>query len=554
MELACPGCGRKNPAGSKFCNGCGADLAKRKEATAINYSEPKSYTPKFLVEKILTSRSAIEGERKLVTVMFADVAGFTSMSEKLDPEDVHRIMDGCFRVLMEEIHKFEGTVNEFRGDGVMALFGAPIAHEDHAQRACYAALDIQKALTSYSQKLVHAHGIDFKMRVGLNSGYLVVGTIGDDLRMDYTALGDTANLAARMESSATPGKVLLSGNTYRLVREYFEFNPKGPTKVKGKEEPQESYKLVRAKEIETRLEAAAVRGLTELVGRRPEMEFLRAAFERVKDGEAQTVDVVGEAGVGKSRPVYEFRKNLGDPVTFVTGRCVNHGRNVNFLPVIDLFRAVFGIEEGMDEGEVGNHIEQKAGNGLAATIPFLRNLLSLKVDDPKFTMLDAEGRKYATFEAVKDHLIHLSKAKPLVVFLEDVHWMDRISEDLFTFFSRCIAGHPVLMLSAYRPEGSPRWAKGAQHYQRLTLETLSSGSSVQLVRNILGRLPLDPALEQRIVEKTGGNPFLWKKSSGNCSTGEISSELATRTRAGAQSRNYGFRILFREFWQPEWTA
>ena len=507
IEMTCPECAKPIPPDSKFCLECGYDLKKPKTSPPIDFKQPQSYTPKHLADKILTSRSAIEGERKLVTVLFADVAGFTAMSERLDPEDVHRIMDGCFQILMEEIHKYEGTVNEFKGDGLMALFGAPIAHEDHAQRACYASLNIQKALAAYQEKLKQAYGLDFEMRIGLNSGTLVVGTIGDDLRMDYTALGDTANLAARIETLAAPGSVLLSSNTFRLVQDYFECLAKEKTLVKGKEEPQESYELVRTKEIETRLEASAARGLTELVGRHPEMEFLRAAFARVKDGEAQIVDLVGEAGVGKSRLVYEFRKSLGDGASFVTGRCVNYGRNVNYLPVTDLFKAFLGVEEGLNEAEIGDRIARNTPKGLEAVVPFIRNLLSLKVEDPAFTMLDAEGRKYAAFEAVKNLLIHLSKGKPLVVFLEDVHWMDRISEDLFSFFSRCLLGQRILMLSAYRPEGFPRWARGAQNYHRLVLETLSSGSSVQLVRNILGGLPLDQALEQRIVKKTGGNPF-----------------------------------------------
>jgi class 3 adenylate cyclase/tetratricopeptide (TPR) repeat protein len=507
MELECPRCKAKLPLGKKFCGECGYQLTKPSETPQVDYSSPQSYTPKFLAEKILTTRSAMEGERKLVTVLFADVANFTTLSEKLDPEEVHTIMDGCFKILMDEIHKYEGTINQFTGDGVMALFGAPIAHEDHAQRACYAALSSQKALALYEEKVKREFGVEFKMRMGLNSGPVVVGSIGDNLRMDYTAQGDTANLAARMESASAPGTALVSGNTHRLVREYFEFIPKGSIQVKGKGEPQEAYELVGAKEVETRLEAATLRGLTALVGRSPEMEFLRASFDRVKDGDAQIVDVVGEAGVGKSRLVYEFRRTLGDRVTFLTCRCLNYGRNVNFLPVKDLLRSIFSIKERMEETEVAARIEQKARNGLEAMVPFFKDLLSLKVDDPKFTMLDAEGRKYATFEAVKELLIHLSKAKPLVVFLEDIHWIDGISEDLFTFFSRCMRGHPVLMLTAYRPEGSPRWAIGAQSYHRLVLETLSSGSSVQLVHNILGGLSLDQEVEQRVVEKTGGNPF-----------------------------------------------
>ena len=218
IESFCPNCAAKIPAGKKFCGDCGHDLRKPVEASLIDYSEPQTYTPKPLADKILTTRSSIEGERKLVTVLFADVANYTSISEKLDPEEVHQIMDGCFRILMDEIHRCEGTINQFTGDGVMALFGAPVAHEDHAQRACHAALAIQKAIGGYGEKIRSDCGVDFKMRMGLNSGPVIVGAIGDDLRMDYTAVGDTTNLASRMETMAAPGTVL-------RLREYPSADP-----------------------------------------------------------------------------------------------------------------------------------------------------------------------------------------------------------------------------------------------------------------------------------------------------------------------------------------
>ncbi|MCP4296533.1 MAG: guanylate cyclase, partial [Proteobacteria bacterium] len=241
LELECPACKAKLPLGKKFCGDCGHALKEPQEIPAIDYTKPQSYTPKFLADKILTNRSALEGERKLVTVLFADVANYTAMAEKLDPEEVHQIMDGCFKILLDEIHRFEGTINQFTGDGVMTLFGAPMAHEDHAQRACHAALSIQKTLGNYSEKVKHDHVLDFKMRIGLNSGPVIVASIGDDLRMDYTAVGDTTNLAARMESKAEPGKILVSGATHKLVKDFFEFNPLGKVEVKGKEQPQEAY-------------------------------------------------------------------------------------------------------------------------------------------------------------------------------------------------------------------------------------------------------------------------------------------------------------------------
>ena len=365
---------------------------------------------------------------------------------------------------------------------------------------------VQKVLTSYGEKLKRQHGVDFKVRIGLNSGAVVVGAIGDDLRMDYTAQGDTANLAARMETNAEPGKVLVSENTYRLAKDFFTFKPMGKMQLKGKQEPQEAYELLKPTDIETRIEASVARGLKELVGRDDELEAIFRAFGKARQGQAQVVDIVGEAGIGKSRLAYEFEKAIGHEATFLTGACVHYGRNMNFLPVIDVVRAAFGIEGGMTEEEVTNRIVARATDGLCLMIPFYRNLLSLKADDPGFKMLDAEGRKYGTFEAVKNLLLAISMEKPLVVFLEDVHWIDKISEELFAFFSRCILDHPILMLSAYRPEGSPPWAQGA-HYQRLGVETLSSSSSIRLVRNMVGGLPLDPDLEKKIVAKTGGNPF-----------------------------------------------
>ena len=507
LELACPECGKVNPPESRFCNACGHNLKEPKTPTQVDYDQPHSYTPKHLADKILTHRSAIQGERKLVTVLFADVANFTAMSEKLDPEEVHQTMDGCFKILMDDIHKCEGTINQFTGDGVMALFGTPVAHEDHAQRACRAALAVQKNMASYGEKIKQQYDAVFQMRIGLNSGPVIVGAIGDDLRMDYTAVGDTTNLAARVEQHTKPGQVFLSLETKNIIRDYFESEAMGEMTLKGKSQPQAIYRLVSEyPHVRNRFEAGLVRGVTELVGRRREISELHTAFDKVKSGEAQIVDVVGEAGIGKSRLAYEFRESLGEEARFLTGLCVQYGGSINFLPVIDIVKAAFGIDRDMTEEEACRKIDVRSTDELARMIPFYRSLLSLKVEDPKFESLQPEGKKYGTFEAVKDLLISMSKEKPLVIFAEDVHWIDKISEEFFTFFSRCINEHRIMMLSAYRPEGTPPWAQGI-HYQRLGLKTLSSKSSAHLVHNILGGLPLETALEQKIVKKTRGNPF-----------------------------------------------
>ncbi len=507
FELECPACKAKIPLDKKFCGACGHKLDATSEALPVDYTQPQSYTPKHLADKILRKRSTIEGERKLVTVLFADVADYTSMSENLDPEEIHRIMDACFKILMDEIHKYEGTINQFTGDGIMALFGAPVAHEDHAQRACYAALSIQKAIGNFSLDIKKVHGITFNMRIGVNSGPVIVGSIGDDLRMDYTAVGDTTNLAARIQQNAEPGEVWLSQATHDIVQNYFQDEPAGKIPLKGKTEPRPIFHIVSERPgVRTRFEAGLVRGVTRLVGRQSEMEALTAAFNRAKDGEAQVVDVVGEAGVGKSRLVYEFKKYLGNDAIFLSGICIHYGRYINFLPVIDVVRATFGIEEGMTREQVGKRIATKANNELATMIPFYRNLLALEANDPKFSSLSPEGRKFGTFEAVKNLLFAVSEKIPLVVFLEDVHWMDKVSEEFFAYLSRSFLKNPILMIAAYRPEGAPSWARGA-HYQRLGLETLSSNSSIQLVRNILNGLALETGVERKILEKTGGNPF-----------------------------------------------
>jgi class 3 adenylate cyclase len=310
LEISCAVCGKGNLPGSKFCKGCGHDLKESGVTSSIDYSQTQSYTPKYLADKILTTRRSIEGERKLVTVLFADVANYTSIAEKLDPEEVHQIMDGCFKILMDEIHRDEGTINQFTGDGVMALFGAPVAHEDHAQRACHASLSIQKAIEGYGEKIKRQHGADFKIRMGLNSGPVVVGSIGDDLRMDYTAVGDTTNLAHRMQDMANPGAVIVSRPTHQLSRDFFEFTSLGKVEVKGKEEPQEAYELIRPTEVETRIEAAVAKGLTRFVGRSKEIEALREAVEKAQSGSGQVIGVLGEAGVGKSRLLLELRVTL----------------------------------------------------------------------------------------------------------------------------------------------------------------------------------------------------------------------------------------------------
>jgi class 3 adenylate cyclase/tetratricopeptide (TPR) repeat protein len=507
MKGTCPKCDFANPPDFEYCGKCGHSLT---EAPAIDYSEPQSYTPRFLADKILTSKGAIEGERKLVTVLFADVANYTSISEKLDPEDVHRIMDGCLKLMMDEIHRYEGTVDKFTGDGIMALFGAPVAHEDHAQRACYAALAIQEAMQGYSDKVQSEHGVEFKVRVGLDSGSVIVDSVGNDLKMDYTAIGDPVNLASRMESTADPGSVLVSSDTYRLTREFFKFEPLGKVSVKGKEEPVEAYKLMEAEAVQTRLEAAIRRGLTRFVGREREMATLREALEKVQSGSGQVVGIVGEAGVGKSRMLLELREQLPtDSYKYLEGRCLHFGGSMPYLPLLDIMRAYFGIEEGEQESVIKGRMDERIDQldkELRHILPPLQDILSLKVEDEEYLKLEPQQRRERVFESIRDFLIRESQERPLVIAVEDLHWIDRTSEEFLNYLIGSLANARILLVILYRPEYNHQWGSKS-FYTQISVGQLSTGSSADLLQAILGEGEIVPELRELILSRTSGNPL-----------------------------------------------
>ena len=510
LELACPECGKVNPLGSKFCNECGHDLRKPKEVPPVDYDQPQSYTPKHLADKILTTRSSVEGERKLVTVLFADVANYTSISEKLDPEEVHQIMDGCFKILMDEIHRYEGTINQFTGDGIMALFGAPVAHEDHAQRACHAALAVQRSLEGYSEELEKRFGLEFKMRVGLNSGPVVVGSIGDDLRMDYTAIGDTTNLAARMENMARPGTIVGTAYSHKLARDYFDFSPLGKVQVKGKKEAQEVYELIKASEVKTRIEAAVARGLTRFVGRTREAETLKEAYDNAQSGSGQVVGVVGEAGVGKSRLLLELRNMLPmGEYTYMEGRCLHYGGSMAYLPILDILRSYFDIKEGDQEVVIKEKMEEKVlqlDENLKSTFPPFQELLSLKVEDGAHLQLQPQQKKERTFEAIRDLLVRESENKPLVLAVEDLHWIDKTSEEFLNYLIDWLANNHILLILLYRPEYTHTWGSKS-YYIKIGVDQLSNRSSAELVQAILEGGEVVPELRELILNRSGGNPL-----------------------------------------------
>ena len=514
LELMCPSCGEKYDSESLFCDKCGHDLRKAQDLTTIDYSKPQSYTPKHLADKILTTRSSLEGERKIVTVLFADVANFTSISEKLDPEEVHQIMDGAFNILMDEIHKFEGTINQFTGDGVMALFGAPVAHENHAQRACHAALAIQKAIKEYGEKIQNTTGIDFKMRVGINSGPVIVGAIGDDLRMDYTAVGDTTNLAARMESEAKPGRILVSADTHRAIERYFNFKDIEALKVKGKESPQKAYELLKASDVVTRFDASVSKGLTRFVGRQSSMTSLMEIYNKVTSGAGQVVGVVGEAGVGKSRLILEMKNRLQkNEYTYLEGQCLQYGSSILYVPVLDILKSIFDIKDDDREYIVKKKIKEKTSSfskNLENNFPAFQDLLSVKVDDEKYLKLEPKDKREKIFESIRDLFISVSQKKPLILVIEDLHWIDEATEAFLDYLIEWIAKTSIMLVLLYRTEYHHQW-NSKTYYHKIGLDQLGTDSSAELIRAMLEEGDVAPDLKELILKRAAGNPLFMEE-------------------------------------------
>ncbi|HXQ22614.1 MAG TPA: adenylate/guanylate cyclase domain-containing protein [Candidatus Acidoferrales bacterium] len=506
LVLKCHSCGRELPQDARFCDACGHPVETAPAATA---ADPRSYTPHHLADKILTGRSALEGERKQVTVLFADVAGSTALAERLDPEEMHGIMDRCFGFLMEEVHRYEGTVNQFTGDGIMALFGAPIAHEDAPERAIRAALGMQASLQRYGEELQRQRGIEFKMRIGINTGPVVVGRIGDDLRMDYTAVGDTTNLAARLQSAAAPGAIVISEHTAKLVAGRFVTQVLGQLTLKGKSQPVTAYEIVRALP-RTPLVAPSEHGLTPLISRTAELAALERIFEHARNGRGQVAFVVGDAGIGKSRLLHEFRRRVGAAdVTWLEGRCISFGRGIPFLPIIDVLKGGFAIEEADDEPAIIEKIRQGL-DGLGAEIqaaePYLRALLAVDPGDAAVAGMDAGARRFATFDALKRLMLGSAAQQPLVVLIEDLHWIDPASEEYLTYIVDAVAGARVLLLCTFRPGYRP--ALGDRSYfNRVALQPLSADEAAALAAAMLEAPEFPAEIRALIASKAEGNPF-----------------------------------------------
>jgi class 3 adenylate cyclase/tetratricopeptide (TPR) repeat protein len=516
LNLRCLQCGADVLPRAKFCAECGIPLTGQNLASpSVPPPSPLRYTPGYLAEKILTSRSALEGERKQVTVLFADLKGSMELLADRDPEEARQLLDPVIERMIEAVHRYEGTVNQVMGDGIMALFGAPLAHEDHAVRACYAALRMQESVTRYGDEMQRSYGIPVQIRVGLNAGAVVVRAIDSSLHMDYTAVGQTTHLAARMEQMAKPGSVLITAETLRLAEGLVQARPLGPVPVRGLAQPIEVFELIRAIPTRTRLQAAAARELTRFVGRQVELEALRLALERTGTGHGQVVAVIGEAGVGKTRLFYEFTQA---PRTqgwlILDSHSVSYGKATPYLPVRDLLKVYFEIDDRDGARKIREKVTGKLltlDPTLGAAVPALLTLLDVPVDDLSWQALDPPQRRQRTLEALKRLLLRESQAHPLLIVVENLHWIDAETQAFLNILLESLPTARVLLLVNYRPEYTHGWG-GKTYYTQIRLDPLPTERSEELLEVLLGDDPDLTPLKQRLVERTEGNPFFLEES------------------------------------------
>jgi class 3 adenylate cyclase len=482
---------------------------------ATRFASPQTYTPKHLAEKILTSKSALEGERKQVTVLFADLNGSMELLADRDPEEARKLLDPVLERMMEAVHCYEGTVNQVMGDGIMALFGAPLAHEDHAVRACYAALRMQESVRRYAEEVRRTVGVPIHIRVGLNSGEVVVRAIGNDLHMDYTAVGQTTHLAARMEQAAMPGSTLITADALRLAEGYIQVKPLGPIPVKGLTGPTEVYEVTGAGGLRTRLQAAAARGLTRFVGRDAELDQLRKALERAGAGHGQVVALVGEPGVGKSRLCWEFtHSHRTREWLILESGSVSYGKATSYLPVIDLLKAYFKIQDRDDHRDTREKVTGKLltlDETLKPALPTFLALLDVPVDDPEWQALDPTQRRQRTLDAVKRLLLRESQVQPLLLVFEDLHWIDTETQVLLDSLVESLPTARLLLLVNYRPEYQHGWGSKT-YYSQVRLDALPPERAGELLQALLGDAPGLQPLTQLLIERTEGNPFFLEES------------------------------------------
>jgi class 3 adenylate cyclase len=508
---ACAQCGAANPVSNRFCQQCGSPLGASPElGAAPGRRAPRDYTPRHLAERILLDRSAVEGERKQVTVLFADVKSSMELAERVDPEEWHAILDRFFQILADGVHRFEGTVNQYTGDGIMALFGAPIAHEDHAQRACYAALQLQDELKRYADELRVAKGLNFSVRMGLNSGEVVVGKIGDDLRMDYTAQGHAVGLAQRMEQLAETGKALLTQHTAKRVAGFFQLRDLGTSEIRGVEQPVGIFELEDVGAMRTRLDRSRARGFSKFVGRDDDLTTLEAALEHAIEGRGRVVGIVAEAGLGKSRLCFEFAERCRARGILVReARGMAHGRAVPLLPVLEFYREAFGIEPSDSHTQARQKIAgavAQADRELLDALPLLFEFLAVPDPERLAPELAPDARERRLLSLLRRLTAARSQREPAVIVFEDLHWIDPATEAFVEMLADVAEETRTLLVVNFRPEYHSDWMHRS-YYQQLALRPLEAGAIAEILGDWLGGDPSLDGLPEHLCDRTGGNPF-----------------------------------------------
>jgi len=515
LSFQCPACGKDIETAAKFCDECGAQLTESKFPDLGSLEEKidkiQRYLPQGLTEKILSQRNCIEGERKIVTVLFCDLVGYTRMVDQLDPEESYTLMDQVLEILIHSVHHYGGTVNQLLGDGLYALFGAPNAVEGGPQRAIRSAMEMHRSLTRFSDSLPEEKNIQpLRLRIGINTGPVVVGTIGNSLRVDFTAIGDTVNLASRMEGLAKPGTIYVTEETFKQTEHFFRFEALGEKQVKGKEKPLNVYQVIAPRNQSTRFDVSAEQGLTPLVGRDREMELLLDGFSLAKTGRGQVFSIVAEAGAGKSRLLYEFRKAVAhEDVTILEGKCLSYAETHAFLPIKEIVKSGFSIDEGDDDAQIRQKLVEGLKNvnaGEEQNLPYLLELLGAKETGVDHIAETPDLIKERIIQSVRAITIKMSELRPLIIIVEDLHWMDRNSEYLLMDLLENIPGSRVQLLLTYRPVYQERWHRKSYHNQ-VNINRFSSRETLLMLENLLATENLDRDLEELVWEKAGGIPF-----------------------------------------------
>ena len=526
LETRCPTCDSPNRPGARFCSACGQSLTPRLDPSqspagqSTSPGHPPSlddkldhlqrYLPAHLADKILANRGRLAGERKLVTVLFADLVGYTALSAQVGEEGLFTLMDELYELLIHEIYRYEGTVNELTGDGLVAFFGAPLAVEQAPQRAVRAALALQEAVARVSARVERERGVRVQLRVGINTGPVIVGTVGNNLRMDYKAVGHTVILAARMEQTAAPGTVQLTEHTYKLVAGYFNCDDLGLVSVKGVAEKVRAYRVTGERSGQARIDVARERGFTRLVGRERELALLRQCFELAQGGRGQAVSIIGDAGLGKSRLLYECRQALaGHDCAWLDGRCQPYGAALAYGPIVELLKQQFQIDASDRDEDIRDKIQQglaSLSTSLAAAAPYVGHLLGVDTAGSLPTGLTPEAVKYRTFEALHGFVSESASRRPLVLVIEDLHWVDPTTAEFLTFLLEHVAGARVLLLCTYRPEFVCTWSRKSYH-RVITLTPLAPPDGSQMLSALLGTPQIQDDLVRLVLDKAEGVPF-----------------------------------------------